>query len=138
MTKSNSKKGSRSKKPVNKYNNDEIKEKLEGYEKLEKNAILTLPINTHVRYVTIKDGKQLFRTGGFLKQIHADKGYIMLANTLDSNYRNNAWSVQLKNTTFFKKISKEDIIMELKNENEKLRNEISKLKKLLKKIKKEI
>ena len=69
-----------------------------------------IDINSHIRYVTYKNGKQLFRLGGFLKIIKPE--YIVLSN------RKVSWSVQKSHydknnqiifeTVFFKKENKED------------------------------
>lgn len=64
--------------------NASMKEKLQNYERVE--DIEDVPLNTHVRYVTIKDGKQRFCLGGFLIKIH--KKYVILSNGRQS------WSVQ--------------------------------------------
>ena len=59
--------------------------RLENYERVD--DIDDVPINTHVRYVTLdKDKKQLFRLGGLLKIV--DPRYVMLSNG------RHTWSVQ--------------------------------------------
>lgn len=82
---------------------NEIKEKLQGYQKVDN--IADVPINTHIRYFIQKpDGSRLFRTGGLLyNKQNADK-YVILSNG------KHVWSVQVKNTVFFRKMShKEEI-----------------------------
>lgn len=64
--------------------NANMNEKLQNYERVE--DIDDVPINTHVRYVTMKNGKQRFCLGGFLIKIH--KKYVILSNGRQS------WSVQ--------------------------------------------
>lgn len=86
-----------------KLSNDEIKEKLQGYE--QTNNITEIPLNTHIRYfIKNQDGTQIFRTGGFLHSKQNPDKYIMLSNGKD------IWSVQIKNRIFFKKMSHADEI----------------------------
>jgi len=64
--------------------NANMNEKLQNYERVE--DIEDIPLNTHVRYVTMKNGKQRFCLGGFL--IKRYKKYVILSNGRQS------WSVQ--------------------------------------------
>ena len=116
---------------------DEIKEKLKEYTPLE--TIDDTPVNSHIRYFTIdNNGKKQFRLGGFLTKI--DKDYVVLSNGKLS------WSVQKKNSIFFKKMSydelKEELIEKISNKFEKkllsLEKENETLKSALKDIKKTI
>ncbi len=115
---------------------DEIKEKLKEYIPLE--TIDEVPINSHIRYFTVNNGKKQFRLGGFLTKIDTD--YVVLSNGKLS------WSVQKKNSIFFKKMSydelKEELIEKISNKFEKkiisLENENESLKKTLKDIKRTI
>lgn len=77
---------------------EEIMEKLKGYIKVI--DIKEVPINTHLRYFIMgPDGKPVFRTGGLLyNKLNADI-YVVLTNGKKS------WSVQIKNTVFYKKMS---------------------------------
>lgn len=80
---------------------NEIAEKLQGYEKVDN--IEDVPLNTHIRYFTTKsDGTQVFRLGGFLFNKQNPEKYVMLNNG------KNTWSVQVKGTVFFKKLSHKD------------------------------
>ena len=81
---------------------DEIDEKLQGYEKVEDPA--EIPLNVHVRYFTQKDGTQLFRMGGMLIDKQNSDTYVRLSNG------KNSWSVQTKDSIFYKKISHKDEI----------------------------
>jgi hypothetical protein len=65
-------------------NDDSIREKLNSYE--EVSNIDSIPIHTHVRYITYKDGHPKFCLGGFLIKIHSD--YVILSNNTVN------WSVQ--------------------------------------------
>ena len=108
---------------------EEIAEKLQGYERVD--DISEVPLNTHIRYFkTEKDGTQTFRTGGFLfNKQNADK-YIMLTNV------KNVWSVQVKNTVFFKKMSHKEEITAIHNlYKKKLAEKDAIIKKLKKYIK---
>jgi hypothetical protein len=118
---------------------DEIKEKLKEYTPLE--IIDEAPINSHIRYFTVDSkGKKQFRLGGFLTKIDTD--YVVLSNGKLS------WSVQKKNSLFFKKMSydelKEELIdkisskfekklMSLEKENDTLKTTLKDIKKTLKK-----
>jgi len=129
------------KKTNNSYQNSlspaEIKEKLEEYKKIE--DINTVSLNAHLRYFTIneKTDEKQFRLGGFLTKIDKDKGYVILSNGQVS------WSVQIKSSIFFKKMSfqelKEEIVEDVgkiyNDQITKLKSENKKLKKALKEIK---
>lgn len=66
-------------------NKKSMTEKLKNYERTDN--IEDVPINTHVRYVTLDAGKkQVFRLGGLLKKIHSK--YVQLSNGT------HLWSVQ--------------------------------------------
>ena len=124
----------------NKLTPDEIKSKLEEYKKVD--DITKVALNAHLRYFIIdeKTGDKQFRLGGFLTKIDMEKGYIVLSNG------NLSWSVQLKNTILFKKMTfqelkdemREDIVKEVgkiyNSEIKKLQNENKKLKDTLKEI----
>ena len=72
---------------------DDIKKYLKDYAPVK--DIYTLPLNTHLRYFTIKNGTENFRTGGYLSKLEQKKGYIMLTN--GKVY----WSVQENISRFF-------------------------------------
>ena len=117
---------------------DEIKKKLEEYKQVD--DISLIPLNTHLRYFTInpENNEKQFRLGGFLTKF--DEKYVILANGKLS------WSVQVKNTIFFQKMT----FTELKNELtlkiskhfdkqlEELKDENKKMKNILKQVKKEV
>ncbi len=108
---------------------EDIEKRLEDYEKVT--DLYKVPLGVHMRYFTKdkKTGEQVFRMGG---QLHHNKGlpeYVMLSNGTTQ------WSVQVKDSIFFRKLTLEEIKEALKNEitilkekNEKLKNEIKKLK----------
>jgi hypothetical protein len=122
--------------------NEEIKKKLEEYKQVM--DITKVGLNTHVRYFTtnMKTGKKMFRLGGFLSKVNLSQGYVVLNNG------NLSWSVQLKGSIFFEKMSFTDFkkelkksydrkykgkILKLQEENEKLKNAIKEIKKKYKK-----
>ena len=120
----------------NKLSPKEIKEKLEEYKRV--NDISKVALDAHLRYFTINDkGDKLFRLGGFLKKIDLEKGYVILSNGQLN------WSVQIKNSIFFQKMSFQDLKVELKEEIEKkylvqmkkIMDENKKIKNALKDIK---
>ncbi len=118
---------------------EEIKEKLEEYKKVD--DITTVSLNAHLRYFTIneKTGDKQFRLGGFLNKLDNEKGYVILSNGSLS------WSVQIKTSIFFKKMSFQELKKEIvedvgkiyMDEIKNLKDENKKLKDTLKEIKAE-
>lgn len=116
-----------------KITDSEIEDALNDY--IECEDISKVPLGTHIRYfITTTDNKgnveRKFRFGGFLKNKDNCDKYIILTNNTIS------WSVQIDNTTFFKKMN----IEEIKEEYNKVINEkhqmIKSLKKEIKKLNK--
>lgn len=104
---------------------DEIQQKLEDYKKVD--DISTVPLNTHLRYFILKDGERIFRMGGNLKRNLDLPNYIVLKNALGTE-----WTVQIKDTIFYKKMT----IPEIKEEYDIIVNELNdKIKKLKQRIK---
>ena len=118
----------------------EIKKKLEEYKQVE--DISGLVLGNHLRYFTFnkKTGEKQFRLGGFLSKIDPKYQYVILQNGSFS------WSVQIKGTIFFRKLSFADLKQELadkiskkyKNKIKKLEDDNKKLKFTLKQIKESI
>ena len=127
-------------------NKDSMQEKLKNYERAD--DIDDVPLNTHVRYVTLdKEKKQVFRLGGLLKKIHSK--YVQLTNGT------HIWSVQryhysddqsddepIFETVFFRIMSKnrqlENQKVKMQTQNQQLADivaqqskEIEQLKKML-------
>lgn len=98
-----------------KLTDDDIESKLEDYIKVD--DISTIQIGTHLRYFTVKDGEKLFRLGGSLHKIGLPE-YVILNNGTQT------WTVQTKNTTFFRKMSineiKNDYKIQLKEQQKKI------------------
>jgi hypothetical protein len=93
---------------TDKLTNDNIRDLLEDYNQFT--SFKDVPINTHIRYFVNKNGKQLFRTGGFLLNKNGLPDYIVLSSGSKENPK--SWSVQTKDTTFFKKISLNELKIE--------------------------
>jgi hypothetical protein len=114
----------------------EIKEKLQEYKQV--NNITDVALNTHLRYFTINKstGEKQFRLGGFLSKIDPEGKYIILNNKTLS------WSVQIKTSIFFQKMSFTELKQELTEKiSSKFEHDIRKLKeenKLLKETIREI
>lgn len=126
----------------------QIKEQLKDYK--ECTDITGLSVGCHVRYFSLdpKTKKKLFRLGGSVNKIDPEYRFIILSNGTVS------WSVQIANTTFWKKLTeleyKEELKAELKEEikkeimtedaetvsNQKLEKENHDLKKELKEMSK--
>lgn len=108
----------------------DIKEQLKDYTSVV--DVIDLPINTHIRYFVLNKstGERKFRLGGYITKIEPKKGYIILSNGKTS------WSVQIKNTIFFKKMSIDEIREEYEQKIVKYKKEIKKLKQSLHDIKK--
>jgi hypothetical protein len=93
----------------------QIKEQLKDYK--ECNDITMLSVGSHIRYFStdLKTKKKLFRLGGSVNKIDPEYRFIILTNGTIS------WSVQIANTTFWKKLTESEYKEELKEE---LRKEI--------------
>lgn len=107
---------------------EEINKKLEDYKLVD--DISKIPLDTHLRYFIKKDNQMLFRMGGNLKRNLDLPKFIVLKNAIGTE-----WTVQIKDTIFYKKMS----IIEIKEEYEiiitELHEKIKNLKKQLKTIK---
>jgi hypothetical protein len=107
---------------------EQIEKKLEDYKKVD--DIMKVPLGVHLRYFSDVGGKLAFRMGG---QLHKNTGlpdYVILSNGKTQ------WSVQVKNTIFYRKMvlqeikeEYEKIILEHKEKIKKLKDEIKTLKK---------
>ena len=103
---------------------DEINEKLQDYKLVD--DISKVPLGTHLRYFVMKDGTKLFRMGGNLKRNLDLPKFIVLVNALGTE-----WTVQVKDATFYKKMS----LKEIKEEYDGIINELhEKIKKYKTKI----
>lgn len=81
---------------------DEINEKLQDYKLVD--DITKVPLGTHLRYFIMKDGTKLFRMGGNLKRNLDLPKFIVLVNAVGTE-----WTVQVKDATFYKKMTLKEI-----------------------------
>lgn len=103
---------------------EEINDKLQDYKMVE--DISKVPLGTHLRYFVVKNGEKIFRMGGNLKRNLDLPKFVILENALGTQ-----WSVQVKDTIFYKKMS----LNEIKNEYDEIILELhEKIKKYKKKI----
>lgn len=103
---------------------EEINEKLQDYKLVD--DISKIPLGTHLRYFIIKDGTKLFRMGGNLKRNLDLPKFVVLVNAMGVE-----WTVQIKDTTFYKKMT----IGEIKEEYDGIINDLhEKIKKYKTKI----
>jgi hypothetical protein len=117
---------------TDKLTKEDIEDKLEDYKQVD--DIYRVPLGTHVRYFLIDKGKKKFRTGGLLHRNDGLPVYVILSNG------RNTWSVQVKNTIFYRKMTLKEIkneydeyIDELEKKNKSLKQMIGELKKKIKK-----
>ena len=108
---------------------EEINEKLEDYKLVD--DISKVSLDTHLRYFVKKDNEMLFRMGGNLKRNLDLPNFIVLKNAVGAE-----WTVQVKDTIFYKKMSikeiKEEydgIILDLHDKIKKLKAKIKELEK---------
>lgn len=108
---------------------EQIREKLKGYRRVDL-ATEDLPVDSHIRYFSSKDNKNLFRLGGFVKKYDKIKKYIVLTNN------KNSWCVNCASSIIYKKIDYEDY-QKLEKENILLKKYVkdykSKVSELMKK-----
>lgn len=106
---------------------DEIKNLLEDYTRFT--SFDNVPLGTHIRYFVVKDGTQLFRLGGFLLNKGGLPAYIVLSSGGKENVK--TWTVQVKDTVFFKKMTFEDLKKEHDTVIVAMEQRISQLEKLV-------
>ena len=122
----------------------EIKEMLEDY--IEVEEISKVALNTHLRYFsekenpTTKKKEKVFRMGGFLVNKNNYEKFIVLSTAPNTGVINNmakTWSVQVKGSKFYRKLSYDEIKEQYLEEIEELNDQIDILKKDNKKLKDE-
>jgi hypothetical protein len=127
----NSIKDSDYKRPVltytDKLSKKEIESLLLDYEKVD--DITLIPTGTHLRYFENKDGELKFRLGGTLTIKTGLPDYLILSNNKVS------WSVQVKNTLFFRRITIKEIKEEYEEKLLKKEKELNELRALVRKLK---
>lgn len=82
---------------------NDIQEQLEDYIHISLQEINDLKLGTHIKYISKKDGENKFRMGGNLITKKGYPDYLVL-----SNYKNR-WSVQTKDTVFFRRLTTKEI-----------------------------
>lgn len=109
---------------------EQIEELLEDYKKVD--DIYQVPLGVHMRYFSNIDGKMVFRRGGLLHKNTGLPEFVILAQNPSGKP---GWSVQVKDTIFYRKMTLHEIkteyqtiIDELIEKNKKLKDEIKKLK----------
>lgn len=109
---------------------EQIEELLEDYVKVD--DIYQVPLGVHLRYFSNIDGKMTFRRGGLLHKNTGLPEFVILAQNPSGKP---GWSVQVKNTIFYRKMTLNEIkteyqqiIDDLIAKNKKLKDEIKKLK----------
>ena len=105
---------------------EDIQDKLADYSKVE--DIYKVPLGVHLRYFVKKDGQMLFRMGGQLFKNNGLPEYVILKSGTNAQ-----WSVQIKDTIFYRKMTlieiKEEYEDIIKKKNEKIQALKEKLKK---------
>lgn len=114
---------------------EQIEEKLEDYKKVD--DIFKVPLGVHLRYFSNINGKMVFRMGGLLHKNTGLPDYVILSTTPTGKP---GWSVQVKDTLFYRKMTLQEIkieyqaiIDELIGKNKKLKDENKKLNEKLEK-----
>ncbi len=108
---------------------EEVEKKLEDYQKVE--DLTKVPLGTHLRYFTKKDGDLVFRMGGVLKANTGLPKFVILKNAL-----NVEWSVQVADSIFYKKMTIQEIKDEYENIIKELNGKIKKLKEKIRELEK--
>jgi hypothetical protein len=108
---------------------EDINEKLEDYKLVD--DISKVPLDTHLRYFVKKDNEMLFRMGGNLKRNLDLPKFIVLKNAVGAE-----WTVQVKDTIFYKKMSIKEIKQEYDGIILDLHDKIKKLKAKIKELEK--
>ena len=117
-----------------KLTNENIEQLLEDYIEVDQDQLFKIPINSHLRYYTIKElpngsREKLFRMGGQLMNKDNCNEYVILSNG------KNSWSVQTKTSIIYRKLKidelKDNFEQQIKDKN----NTINKLKKQIDNLK---
>jgi hypothetical protein len=105
---------------------EQIEERLEDYAKVD--DIYKVPLGVHLRYFINQNGEMRFRMGGQLYKNTGLPDYVIL------NSGTVQWSVQVKDSIFYRKMTLgeikneyQNIIDDLIQKNKKLKEEIKKL-----------
>ena len=99
---------------------EQINERLADYAKVD--DIYKVPLGVHLRYFTEKDGEKLFRMGGQLYKNTGLPDYVILNNGKAQ------WSVQVKDSIFYRKMTLNEIKDEYENNFKAIKEKYDKLK----------
>ena len=114
---------------TDKLSKSQIRQLLFDYEEIKSlDELQKIEPGTHLRYFENKDNELKFRTGGILTVIKGFPDYLILNNGKLS------WSVQIKNTIFFKRITVDEIKKEYQSELTRLNGEIKGLHTIIKEL----
>ncbi len=108
---------------------EDVEKKLEDYQKVD--DLTKVPLGTHLRYFTKKDGELIFRMGGVLKINKDLPKFVILKNAVGVE-----WSVQVADTIFYKKMTIQEIKDEYENIIKELNGKIKKLKDKIRELEK--
>jgi len=109
---------------------DQILDKLDGYKQVD--DLFKVPLGSHIRYFKkLPNGKDKFCMGGFLHKNDGLPKYVILNNG------KNSWSVQVKDTKFFRKLSNKEVVDAYETKLEELEEKNKSLRTYIKKIKEE-
>ena len=111
-----------------------IEQLLSDYIEIEHENLFKIPINSHLRYYTLKETsngqrEKLFRMGGQLVNKDNCNEYIVLSNG------KNTWSVQTKTSIIYRKMKIEEIKETYENQLYEKDEIINKLKHKINKLK---
>ena len=88
------------------FSHDDIKKKLIGFNKADNKNLGVLKPGMFIKYITKKNGQNLFRQGGVLTYVDPEARFIMLKTLIDGKIP--PWSVQVKDSIIFYKDRSED------------------------------
>lgn len=116
----------------NEESREKIKQALQNYVQIDRDDIKDLGNGIHLRYFSYDNkGVRKFRLGGFIYKNMYPK-YVILSNS-----RGVRWSVQIKNTIFFRRMKNDEIQKEYEELLKSREAKIEKLKKQVQKLKEE-
>ena len=88
------------------FSHDDIKKRLIGFNKADNNNLGVLKLGMWIKYITKKNGQNLFRQGGVLTYVDPEARFIMLKTLVDGKIP--PWSVQIKDSIIFYKDRSDD------------------------------
>ena len=109
---------------------EQINERLMDYTKVD--DLYKVPLGVHLRYFVEKDGEKLFRMGGQLYKNTGLPDYVILNNGKAQ------WSVQVKDSIFYRKMTLNEIKEEYESNFKTIKEKYDKLKEENKLIKEKL